>query len=160
MNRYIIEKQGVMLLLLCFSAVIGMAQQEIRPDPRLYECFSREYVESLNEQPRLLLYYNFFLDHAYFVSDADGKAPQGTDIREVTYREPDENGNFKPFDEDLSKFDPAKFNVLKYDFRIRKDLYTHYKLGDTGKVLVFLPQEQFTAKYNEYLRTFNLNPTN
>ncbi|HRY33104.1 MAG TPA: hypothetical protein P5531_09090 [Bacteroidales bacterium] len=160
MNRLLIGKQGVVMLMLCFSASIAMAQQEIKPDPRLFECFSRDYVESLQEQPRLLLYYNFFLDHAYFVSDAGGKAPQGTDIREISFREPDENGNFRLFDEDLSTFNPATFNALKYDFRIRKDVYTHYKLGDTGKVLVFLPQEQFTAKYNEYLRTFNLNPTN
>jgi hypothetical protein len=154
-------KQGVMLFALFFISHHTIAQQsatrEIKPDARLYECFPKDYVDGLKDNPRLLLYYNFFLDNAFFVSDAKGKAPQGQDITKVTYKEPGPDGQPRYFNEDLSSFNPKKFNALQYQFNISHDKYTQYLLGNTGKVLIFYPQQYFTQKYREYLKTYNLD---
>ncbi|MCX6269926.1 MAG: hypothetical protein NTU44_01675 [Bacteroidetes bacterium] len=157
-----IRKQLHLLLILLFISQISFSQKpastlNIKPDPRLYECFPKDYVDGLQSNPRLLLYYNFYLDNAFFVSEPTGKASNGLDISEVTYKEPGPNGEIRRFDEDLSKFDVKKFNALKYNFKISPGVYTHFVLGKTGKVLVFYPQLDFTKKYNEYLKSYHLD---
>ena len=135
----------------------GNKNREIKADPRLYECFSKEYVESLADNPRLLLYYNFYLDHAYFLNIPEGKPSQGVDITTVKYKEPGPDGNIRYFDEDVTKFDPKKFCALKYSFKPSQEGYTHYLLGNTGKVLIFYPANEFTKSYNEYLKSFGFD---
>ena len=78
-NIQVLLKQGIILFSLFFAGHLAFAQQtsgsrEIKPDAHLYECFPKDYVDGLKDNPRLLLYYNFYLDNAFFVSDAKGKA--------------------------------------------------------------------------------------
>lgn len=155
-------KQVPILLSLFFISFQAFTQQsvtnrELKPDSRLYECFPKDYVDGLKDNPRLLLYYNFYLDNAFFISEAIGKPAQGLDILQVSYKEPGPDGQTRYFDEDLSAFNPKTFNALKYSFSIAKDNYTHYLLGNTGKVLIFYPQQDFVKKYNELLKANNLD---
>ncbi|MHC1706288.1 MAG: hypothetical protein AB9842_02070 [Bacteroidales bacterium] len=154
-------KQCIIIFALSFFGYQGMSQKlntrEIKADPRLYECFPKNYVDGLSENPRLLLYYNFYLDHSYFISEPKGKAGQGIDITTVRYKEPGPDGQVKYFNEDLNHFNPKKFCALKYNFRPSPEGYTHYILGNTRKVMIFYPAQDFTKKYNEYLQSFGFD---
>lgn len=156
-----IKKQCFILLALFFIGFQAHSQQqshkEIKPDPRLYECFPKDYVDGLKNNPRLLLYYNFYLDHTYFLNQPQGKPSQGVDITTVTYKEPGPDGQVRYFDENLATFDPKKFCALKYNFKPSQEGYTHYLLGSTGKVLIFYPAKDFTKAYNEYLKSFGFD---
>ena len=157
----LIQKQCLILIALFFIGFQTFSQQhslkEIKPDQRLYQCFPKDYVDGLKDNPRLLLYYNFYLDHAFFFVGRQDKPSQGIDITTVAYKEPGSDGQTKLFDEDLSKFDVKKFCALKYAFNLSPDRYTNYLLGNTGNLLVFYPINEFVKQYNDYLATFGIS---
>jgi hypothetical protein len=141
--------------LLCTS--LYSQDKGIKPDPRLYDCFTQDYINQLIKQPRLLAYYNFFLDHSYEVRGTDqGKPVESIDISEVKTLDNGLGNGGKAFAEDLTKFNPANFNPLKYDFKTDAELTRCYKLGNTGKMLVFLPATVFDRMYKEYLKSLNI----
>jgi len=141
--------------LLCTS--LYSQNKGIKPDPRLYDCFTKEYINQLIKQPRLLAYYNFYLDNAYVVADTDlGKPVESTDISQVKTLDNGLGNGGKLFSEVLNPFNPKKFNPLKYDFQTHPELTTNYKLGNTGKMLVFYPSKVFASMYKEYLKSLNL----
>ncbi len=160
-KSYLIKFQGIILIgLMAMPLAIAAQTAEkssgIKPDPRLYECFSKEYVDGLQGNPKLIAYYNFYLDHSFFISEPQKKPSQGTDISQVAYKEPDAAGKVRYFNEDISKLTSQNLNVLKYDFKLSQDKYTHYLLGNSGRTLVFYPMKDISARYHEYLKSLNL----
>jgi len=148
------------LMVIGFLLCTSLYSQEkgIKPDPRLYDCFTKEYVNQLIKQPRLLAYYNFYLDHSYVIREADpGKPVETIDITTVKTVDNGLGNGDVPFSENIIQFNPARFNPLKYDFKTHPELTTNYKLGNTGKMLVFYPSKVFTSMYNEYLKSLNLD---
>ncbi len=64
MLRFII----LLLFLFILPSLYAQKSSQIKPDPRLYECFEASYVNSLQQyQAVKLLYFNYFLDNAYFL---------------------------------------------------------------------------------------------
>ncbi len=124
------------------------SQVQVKPDSRLYQCFSEEYLKNLEtSNPKLIAYYNFYLDHSYFISTGKSeKKVDGNSIFSVKYKE---QAN-KYFDEDIKVFSTQKFNPLKYDFKIEKNLYSHYLIDDKT-VLIFYPMKRFMKEYKKYL---------
>jgi hypothetical protein len=163
MKRQLFNYQKIVIIFLLFLGFLtasgqGAAQtKKIIPDPRLYDCFGKPAVEAMMNNPRQLLYYNFFLDHAFFVTDGKDKKPsEGINIFTVQCKDPGPNGEVKYFNEDVNKFDPKTFNVLKYQFKPEQDNYAHYLLGTTGRLIIFYPQKDFAKMYREYLKSFNI----
>jgi hypothetical protein len=106
--------------------------------------------------PEGILYYNYYLDNSYYVATNDPSKPTSTalDIHTVKTIDASSSGKTSLFSEDLSKFDTKTFNVLKYDFATDFNKYTTYKLGNTGKLLVFYPKAVFIEMFNEYKKSF------
>jgi hypothetical protein len=134
------------------------AKNNIKPDSRLYDCFTKEYVNDLVKNPRLLLYYNFYLDHSYFVRTSTPDKPVvGTDISTVKLALDEKGESSGSFNEDIANFNEKAFNPLKYNFVTDNENFTVFTLGNTGKAIVFYPQKRFAEMYNEYLKSFNLD---
>jgi hypothetical protein len=132
---------------------------QINPDARLYECFDKTYIQQLQkDNPELILYYNFYLDNSYFVGKEVPEKPiNGKDIHTVTLKNETSSDKIQYFNEDLSKFNPKTFNVLKYNFKTDYNKYTNYILGNTGKILIFYPKKRFIKKYNDYKKSLTNN---
>ena len=126
------------------------------PDPRLYECFDSSFIKiTYDRSPEGILYYNYYLDHAYFTGTSDPDKPTKDAIDIYTVKAMDFKNSSKTvyFNEDLKSFDPTKFNVLKYSFATDFNDYVTYKLGPTDKLLIFYPVSVFQKKFNEYKKS-------
>lgn len=162
MKRYFLNFQILALIMLLSLAKTSYGQQSgnlpvIKPDPRLYDCMDKSYIDGLQSTPRLLLYYNFYLDNSYYLTTTPEKNVDGINISTVSLRNPGPKGEKLFFNEDPASIKTGTFNPLKYDFHTQPNLFTNYLLGNTGKVLVFYSDKAFTEKYKNYLKTFNLN---
>ncbi len=156
-------KSKINTIILIFLAVFffrnSFAQNitnNISPDPRLYECFDSAYIQrTLSGNPEGIIYYNYLLDHSYFIAENDPSKPttNALDIYKVKKKDLKKTGKTEFFNEDLSSFNPKKFNVLSYNFIYDFNKYTTYKLGNTGKLLVFYPKSVFIQMYNEYKKS-------
>ncbi|MCF8370629.1 MAG: hypothetical protein K9H64_03335 [Bacteroidales bacterium] len=124
--------------------------QKIDPDSRLVEAFGQSFADRLvQENSNLLVYYNFFLDNSYYITEL-----------------PDDKADFF---ESLTKLpiapdtDPKNINVLKYEIKLKFDKETYFRMSDSNKVMVFYSGEKLNEKYNEHRRALGLvteTPTN
>ena len=137
--------RSLSLVILCLALYGGLkvnAQQtdscnKVTPDPRLYECFESSFIETqLEKNPDLILYYNYFLDHSYYLTDLPPKEDFVQSLKVLDFSA----------DEDLSKL-----NVLKYKLELSNDRITYYRLGPRDKIIVFYSGKDFTRMYNEYM---------
>lgn len=124
---------------ICFSFVslLLAAQQEIRPDERLYAVYEAGYLERLQaENPFLIQRLNFYLDHGWYLSDY-----------------PLEKGeiNFPV----IQAGDTGSINILllERESGVRKDFEkeTVYSINGTRKVLIFRSGREFNRLLNEHL---------
>ena len=159
-------RQSVILfvILLISNTIFSQEKQntKIQPDPRLYEVFSQDEIQAwLVNNPIKILYYNYFLNNSYFLSTVvEGKPVVDLNIYSVRQIKADKTGGHPLFNEDLSKFSKEKFNVLKYDFFIQEEHYSHYVLGKTGKVMVFYPKKMFEKAFQDYLASLGISSNN
>lgn len=139
-----------------FSVLPASAQNSenpYMPDQRLYQVMDKAYLDQLFiDKPELILYYNYYLDHSFYVAKLDNEKPvTGTDIHSVSLIT---KGNTdKKFSETV--FNPSVFNVFKYDFGRDLDRFTTYVWQEAGVALVFLPQRHFQAQFKEYSKSIN-----
>lgn len=107
---------------------------------RLNEVFETEYIQSLDENNIKTL--EFELDHSYFILD---------DFEKNEYLPELFKRNFSTkeiIEEPISSSDLLNFNVLKYSYKKNYNNRTYYKLGNTGKTIVFYSIKEFTENYN------------
>jgi len=139
------------------ETAISQNTVNISPEPRLYECFDSAYVQrTLDRNPETIIYYNFYLDNSYYLSENNPEKPtiEAIDIFKVKKINYKNSGIPEFFNENLTTFDTKKFNPLKYEFAIDFNKYITYKLGNTGKLLVFYPKSVFIQMYNIYKKSF------
>ncbi len=131
----------VSIFLFLILPVFSFAQSNsnattLQADDRLVEAFGSEYINKLkNENPFLIKRWNFYLDHAYIITD------------EVTGKE----ANYKTIQiEDL-----ANINILKVEKEQKLerawDVPTIYKIEHTNKLLIFYSGKDFNKKLKEHL---------
>lgn len=114
--------------------LLGQAMPKI--DKRLYDVFDATHLKNLQQKtPFNIHYYNFFLDNSYqIVSLAKDKS---IDTKSIMI--PDLNN----------------INILKlqkqYALKRAYDRPTYYKITNTNKLLVFLPEKEFIKKLNQHL---------
>jgi hypothetical protein len=121
------------------------------PDARLYECMDKAYLDQLSaDQSELILYYNYYLDHSYYVVSLKAEKPvTGVDIHTVTLNT-DKSSSGKFFTE--KQYVQGKFNPLKYNFTRVLDGFKTYVWKDAGIALVFYPQRHFQTQFKDYLK--------
>jgi hypothetical protein len=150
---------AVVFLFLTFHVSIVKAQETedpYKPDPRLYECMSRAYVDQLSsEKSELILYYNYYLENSYCVISLKSEKPiTGTDIHTVTVKD-ENNPVIKHFSE--TKYTKSNFNPLKYNFNRTLDGYTIYLWKEAGVAIEFIPMRFFQSQFQNILKENNLN---
>jgi len=126
----------------------------IKPDSRLYSCFESSFVnDTLMSKPEVVFYFNYFLKNSYFIVENDSIKPS-TDVIELSQVDVIDKG--KKFRDSLYAFknvDLDKFNVLFFNCTPDYDKYVIYKLGITGKLLIFYPRSVFLRRYYEYKKS-------
>lgn len=86
-----------------------------------------------------------FIDNSWYIQDVSFKDLSDLkDFRTVNYKGTDIN----LFD-DGQNFLIENFNPLLYDIKIQDKYPTTYKLGETGKIIVFYSREYFIEKHKE-----------
>lgn len=131
-------------------AIIGTSNAQSSkqfPDSRLFDCFDKSYIELLeSKNPDLIVYYNFFLDNSYFITELPTEKINSSKIQTL-----------KPLDKfKNSKTNIASLNILKYDVKRFYDEYSFYRIGTTNKILVFYSEKEFMIKYNEHRKSLGL----
>jgi hypothetical protein len=109
-------------------------------DTRLYEAYEKAYVDKVaQDDPFLLKRWTYYLDHAYYVTDAI----VSKDGVPVDYPS-------------VSVSDLAHLNILKLETeqKLKRDYYveTIYKIKDSNKFLVYHSGRNFIESLNEYLK--------
>lgn len=135
----------VLLFLACTVFSQANKQADLSPgdanysptiDARLFEAFDSAYLFTIQEtNPTLILRWNFYLDHAFVVTDF-----------------PTEKGNIEEFEEIELPSDGA-VNIFslekKYKMHHAWDTMKFYKIKGTHKVLAYFPGQEFMRKFNK-----------
>lgn len=117
----------------------------IKPDPRILDYLGQEKLDiTIQNNPELIRYYNFFLENSYLVS-------------EVPQNKLDEN-NFPTLKLPLinGKVDTKKLNVLILDIERKYDERSYFKVKDSKEIFIMLSEKEFIKKYNNYRRELGL----
>jgi hypothetical protein len=86
-----------------------------------------------------------FIDNSWYVQDVSFKDLSDLkDFRTVNFK-----GTGANLFDDGENFLIEKFNPLLYDIKIQDKYPTTYKLGETGKIIVFYSREYFIEKAKE-----------
>jgi hypothetical protein len=143
MLKYLASGIFLMVSFLSLSAQTG--NDPFSPDPRLLQVIEPTQLAQLQkDKPELILYYNYLLDHCYYVVQLNAVKPvTGTDIHTVSLK-----GSPAKFSE--KTFRQSDFNVMKYDFSRDLDRYTTYVWKEAGVALVFHPLRHFQASFADY----------
>lgn len=105
-------------------------------DDRIIEVYGQEYINTLStENPFLIKRWNYYLDHAFYISD---------DV-------PEKSKDF----ETITVVDIENINILKLEKEqnIGKawDLPKAYKIANTNKLLIYHPGKNFNERLREHL---------
>ena len=127
-----------MLFLLTPLANIQAQKMPAEPDSRLYAAFDSAYLERLKtDNPNLLLRWNYYLDNAFIISDFPAAKGEITQYPEVQIP------------------DIANVNILVLEKTqsLHRDWHkpTFYRIGDTGKVLMYYSGEDFNRKFKKWI---------
>jgi hypothetical protein len=125
------------------------AQDAYKPDKRLYDCFFDEDIAMMeSSKSELIPYYNYYLDHSYYVVNLKTaeKEVTGTDIHTVTSRIvwKEASATF-----DLTTYTKETFNPLAYNFNLQKDSYITYVWKEAGVAIVFYPLSHISNAFKE-----------
>ncbi len=130
------------LALLAFSTTSNPV-----PNSKLIEAFGKEKVEFIiKNNPQLIYYYNFYLDNVWYLSPLPQDKEKAQNIEGQVVLPLTSSG----------KVDKSKVNVLKLKIKRYYDKPSYYKIKNTSRLLVFLSEEKFNEKYNDYRRKLGL----
>ncbi len=128
----------IFFILIVLASTYSFAQNNI--DSRLTELFPSEYIQSLSQERINVLEYE--LDHSYIILDNFEK----NESLPILYKRNMQTKEITT--ETVTNFDINTFNVLNYAYEKKYDNRTYYKLGNTGKTIVFYSIKEFTKNYN------------
>lgn len=140
-------KNMIMLMVAVLTGVAVFSQQLVPIDDRLRAKYSDEdLLEIQRNNPADIEYLNWFLDNAFVVKEI--RNPESTDIQKLRYLDKET----KMAGAEVTEYNPETFNVMECKITILQNSSNSYKIGNTGKVLVFPSREDLTRLFNEYRR--------
>lgn len=117
--------------------------ETISPDARIYEAFDNEFVNELkSDNPTLILYYNYYLDNAYYISELP--ADKNEFLSSLTSLDLDENIKL------------SEINILKLKLDLNFEQQTYYRIGKSDRVLIFYSGVELNNKFNDYRESLGL----
>lgn len=136
----------VFLTFIIFAQTQNQAHTDLPIDERLHDVYETDYLERLKiENPFLLQRWNFYLDHAWYITDL----PNEKDSESYTFIS-------------IADLDKVNILLLEKEQNLKKDWNKQqvYKIENTNKVLVYYAGKEFTKKLNEHLnRTHSSSKT-
>jgi hypothetical protein len=102
--------------------------------------YNIEYLQSLSETQIKQLEYE--LTNSYFIIDNFEKSESFPELLKINTQ------TKEIINEPLTSVDLTNFNVLKYNYQKQYNNRTYYKIGNTGKTIVFYSVKEFSENYN------------
>ena len=114
--------------------------------PKIIESLGAEKAHDLfSNNPEKYNHLMDFIDHSWYIQDVSFKDLSDLkDFRTVTFK-----GTGSNLFDDGQNFRIENFNPLLYEIKIQDKYPTVYKLGETGKIIVFYSREYFIEKAKE-----------
>ena len=139
MNKSVHLNFVLVFLFLAFSTAT------IIPDSRVIDYLGKEKVSIIQKNnPELIRYYNFYLDNVYYLQKLPADKFKDNNMAELEL--PIKNG----------EVDTKEINVLKLEVQRKFDTPTYFKVKGRDEVIVFLSEQDFMKKYNEYRKELGL----
>jgi len=128
------------IFLLIIASITSTIYSQNTINNRLTDIYSTEYIQSLNQNRINLLKYE--MKHSYFIIDNFEKNESLPNLykRNMQTKE--------IIEAPITDTDLNNFNVLNYAYEKKYNNRTYYKLGNTGKTIVFYSIKEFTKNYN------------
>ncbi len=123
------------------------AQDNYKPDKRLYDCFPADEISQMeSSRSALIPYYNYYLENSYYVVDLKSAAKEvtGIDIHTVSSQTV---GSQPATKFSASSYSRQTFNPLQYHFNLQKDSYVTYIWKEAGVAIVFYPLSYISNAY-------------
>jgi hypothetical protein len=142
-------KNVLITCIVFFISTTISAQDIYKPDKRLNDCIDADILSQMvSSKSELIPYYNYYIDHSYYVVDLKKaeKEVTGKDIHTVVSRA---IGNKVTVLFNEISYTKETFNPLKYNFNIMMNSFVTYIWKEAGIALVFYPQSQISAAYKE-----------
>lgn len=135
-QRNSLMKISLFMLCLTIPLLIFAQKDNTEPDPRLYDVLTHvEVSKLLSNNPYMVEYYNYFLDHSYKILPTPKQ--KKLDLPTVIIK------------------DLKNFNILsvqrKQHLKRGWKSPTYYQIENTNKILVLIPEKEFTHKLNVHL---------
>ena len=144
-------KKIILLSMLVISGITAFSQT-IPIDSRLYAKYSEEDLLDMQQnRPYDLEYLNWFVENSYVIKEVEN--PDVLDFPKLKYMDRET----KMEGAEVTVFDAENFNIMEYGFEILGNSSSVYKIGNTGKLLVFYSSRDLTKLHNEYKRRHNEN---
>lgn len=128
----------VLVILSPFFSVRAQNTSNKQIDARLSAVFDNNYIESIHTDTFWAKKWQFYLDNAFFISDASV----------------DKSGN-ENIEGTIEVSDIKNINILQLEktYALKRDYYTYkaYKIKNTSQYLVYFPTRDYIEKLNKYL---------
>lgn len=143
--RYIANCLLLLVVFLSFSLNI-IAQNQIKPDERLFVKYSQDYISGmLKNNPENLDYLNYCLDNScYFITDESDKFK---DCSKLTLFDNQTKSSIQNVVESIDK---SNFNILNFDLKLSYNQKTPYRIGNTNEIVVFYSLKEMADRYNKF----------
>ena len=134
------------LNILIFALVIAYNSVGQNISPKIVESLGAEKAHDLfSNNPEKYNHLLNFINHSWYIQDVSFKDLSDLkDFRTVTFK-----GTGSNLFDDGQNFRIENFNPLLYEIKIQDKYPTVYKLGETGKIIVFYSREYFIEKAKE-----------
>ncbi len=117
--------------------------ETITPDARIYDAFDDKFVDELTvDNPALILYYNYYLDNAFYISELP--VDKNEFLANLTSLDLDENVKI------------SEINILKLKLDLNFEQQTYYRIGKSDRVMIFYSGIELNDKFNDYRESLGL----
>jgi len=133
------------ILLFGFGGLALFAQDELSPDSRLLAKYQEQDLQNmLANSPEKIDFLNFSIDNSAVIIDIESEKAQTLPVLHY----------FNKIDKTLGtavvSINEGSLNIYNYYFDRKLDKAVTYRIGDTGKAIVFYSKKKLTHAYNQY----------
>lgn len=127
---------------------------KISINDKIFSHFGATYVNNLKENnPDLLLYLNFYVEHSYVIKNIGEKAKeyQANEISKHYIKS--KKMSEVQVENNSSDFNVAYFNPFSYNIKLLDEKQV-FPIGSDGFALVFYSKAEFIEMFNSYRKQF------
>ncbi|MBN2668795.1 MAG: hypothetical protein JXR60_06155 [Bacteroidales bacterium] len=135
----------LLLLVVLMFINVGLTYSQVDYDSKLLSKYEKAFLEEQVEHDQnFIIRQNFLVNESYLIVD---RSEIDLSIEFKTLKNIDRFTK-QESNVDWINFDLSNFNLYNYSYECTKER-NYYLLGNTGKVLVILSQQEITREYNK-----------